>query len=137
MRAPRLAAVVEVEPDDHHQVPRDLVAAAYRASHAGTVLLVLNGLSSAQIDRALDSVVGHERGVAGVEYCIPGTLGDVLQRRGWPFVGAVRTTALARQLSGRQVVLVPPDKALGILGDLHAWGRLSARVPRANKGALA
>jgi hypothetical protein len=83
MASLRLAAVIEVRPDPEGQAPGGLIKAAYRASCEGTVVLVLNGVSAAQVDRVLDSVVPEVREVAGVVYCTPATLEPLLQRSGW------------------------------------------------------
>lgn len=118
MSAPRLAAVIEVGPGPAGEVPVALVSAAYRASRAGTVVLILNGVSAAQVDRALDAVVSQVSGVAGVVYCAPAALEGLLQDRGWPRVASVGTRALAAPLRHRGVQVVPPNRALRALGRL-------------------
>jgi hypothetical protein len=83
MALSRLAAVIEVRADPKGEAPNGLIRAAYRASREGTVVLVLNGVSAAQVDRVLDSVVPEVGDVAGVVYCTPATLEPLLQRSGW------------------------------------------------------
>jgi hypothetical protein len=124
MSLPRLAAVVEVGPDRAGGVPVDLVRAAYYASRGGTVVLVLNGLSAAQVDRALDPVVSLAKGVEGVIYCSPAALGMLLRQRGRPGVASVGTRALAAPLARCGVRLLRPDRVLATLGELGRNGGL-------------
>ena len=116
-RASRVAMVVEVRADEGGRAPGGLVGAAYRASRQGTVVLVLNGLSAAQVDRALDSVVANVDGVAGVEYCTPATLEGLLQESGWPSVAFVDTGKIAAPLSRHGVRVLSPDSALDALDE--------------------
>jgi hypothetical protein len=105
----RIAAVVEVRADPSGAAPGGLIGAAYRASRDGTVVLVLNGLSATQVDRALDAVVPCVGGVAGVAYCTPATLEGVLQECGWPAIAFVDTMTIAAPLTERGVRVLPPD----------------------------
>ncbi len=116
MRGPSLAAVIEIGPDTSGEVPVELVQAAYRASGGGTVVLLLNGVSPAQVDQALDPVVSRVRGVQGVVYCTPESLDSLLQQRGQPRLASVRTTALAAPLAHDGVRVVSPERALRALG---------------------
>jgi hypothetical protein len=120
MAVSRPAAVIEVSADPKGDAPAGLIRAAYRASREGTVVLVLNGVSAAQADRALDPIVAQVGGVAGVVYCTPATLEGFLQQRGWPRVACVGTRALAAPLTQRGVLVLPPDRALRALGELGA-----------------
>jgi hypothetical protein len=123
MSAPRLAAIVEVAPGSTGEVPVDLVRAAYRASRHGTVVLVLNGVSTTQVDRALDAVVGQTTGVRGVVYCSPAGLDLVLKQAGPPRLASAVTSALRAQLASRGVPLVPLDSLLRRLHRLAGAGR--------------
>lgn len=53
----RLAAVVEISRRADGQLPDERIAAAYRCSRENAVLLVLNGVTSTEVDRVLDPVV--------------------------------------------------------------------------------
>jgi hypothetical protein len=119
-KAPGLAAVVEVSADPGGAAPGRLLRAAYLASREGTVALVLNGLSAAQADRALDPVVPDAGGVAGVVYCTPATLEPLLQQRGWPRLAFVVSRALAVPLAGHGVRVLPLERALPALQRLGA-----------------
>jgi len=112
MPAPRLAAVIEVVPGSTGEVPVDLVRAAYRASRHGTVVLVLNGVSSARVDRALDAVVGQTTGVQGVVYCLPAGLALVLRQAGRPRLASAGTSALRAELASHGVPVLPLDSVL-------------------------
>jgi hypothetical protein len=89
-----LAAIIGVRPDGAGRVPVDLVRAAYRASRLGPVVLVLNGVSAAQVDRALDSTVSSIGAVSGVIYCSPATVGRFLPQRRW-----TRSAGARREMS--------------------------------------
>jgi len=89
-----------------------------KAELPGTVVLVLNGVSPAQADRALDPIVPEAGGVAGVVYCTLTTLEPLLQQRGWPRVAGVDSRALAAPLTQNGVLVLPPDRALRALGEL-------------------
>jgi hypothetical protein len=128
MPVPRLAAVIEVGPGPIGEVPVDLVRAAYCASRRGTVVLVLNGVSSAQVDRALDPVVQQARGVQGVVYCSPAALELLLRQSGRPRVASVGTRALVAPLTRRGVRLLPRNSVL------RALGRLGRGVGRGTSG---
>jgi hypothetical protein len=112
MPAPRLAAVIEVVPGSTGEVPVDVVRAAYCASRHGTVVLVLNGLSSAQVDRALDAVVGQATGVHGVVYCAPGGLDRVLRQAGPPRFASAWTSAVRADLARHGVPVFRQDAVL-------------------------
>src|SRR5258708_15602565 len=118
MEASRPAAVIEVSVDPKGGVPAGLIRAAYLASREGTVVLVLNGVSPAQADRALDPIVPEAGGVAGVVYCTLTTLEPLLQQRGLPRVAGVDSRALAAPLTQNGVLVLPPDRALRALGEL-------------------
>ncbi len=118
MEASRPAAVIEVSVDPKGGVPAGLIRAAYLASREGTVVLVLNGVSPAQADRALDPIVPEAGGVAGVVYCTLTTLEPLLQQRGWPRVAGVGSRALAAPLTQNGVLVLPPYRALRALGEL-------------------
>jgi hypothetical protein len=128
MAASRPAAVIEVSADPKGGVPAGLIQAAYLASREGTVVLVLNGVSPAQADRALDPIVPEVGGVAGVVYCTPATLEPFLLQRGWPRVAGVGSRALAAPLTQRGVVVLPPDRALRALGELGVASGGGARL---------
>jgi len=83
MSATKLAGVIEVGLDSNGEVPVDLLRSAYLASRDGTVILVLKGVSTKQVDHALDPIVSKAVGVAGVLYCMPSSLEPLLKRRGW------------------------------------------------------
>lgn len=88
MSATKLAGVIEVGLDARGEFPVGLVRAAYMSSRHGTVILVLNGVSTTQVDRALDPIVSRTDGVAGVLYCTPSSLERLLRLRGWQESGA-------------------------------------------------
>jgi hypothetical protein len=121
-----VAAVVEVHADGPAGSPETLVGAAYRASREGTVVLVLNGVSASQVDRALDAVVPRVADVAGVAYCTPSTLERVLDDSGWPAVAFVETGSIAAPLAERGVHVLPRGLALRALAALDQW-RTAAR----------
>jgi hypothetical protein len=118
MMSSRPAAVVEVSMDRTGEVPGGLIRAAYRASRQGMVVLVLNGISAVEVDRALDAVVSQEGSVAGVVYCTPTTLEPFLEQSGWPRIAIVGTVALAADLAERGVRVLPPARALRALRKL-------------------
>ncbi len=53
----RIAAVLEIAPESSGALPTGLLAAAYRASSVGYVILVLRGVSPQAVDRVLDPFV--------------------------------------------------------------------------------
>jgi hypothetical protein len=114
--ASKVAVVIEVRADPGGNAPGSLLGAAYRASREGTVVLVLNGVSATQVDRALDSVVARVGGVAGVAYCTPSTLERLLQECGWPSIAFVGTRTIAAPLTRHGVRVLPPE-ALGAPGE--------------------
>jgi hypothetical protein len=63
-----LAAIIEVMSGPDGSLPVELIRKAYRASKAGHVVLVLNGVSVQAIDRILDEVVADSGKVHGVLY---------------------------------------------------------------------
>lgn len=114
----KVSTVIEVRAEPGGTAPRGLLGAAYRASRDGTVVLVLNGISPTQVDRALDSVVAHVGGkVAGVAYCTPATLERLLQDRGWPEIAFVGTRQIAAPLTRHGVRVLSPDSAAGALAE--------------------
>lgn len=66
---PPVLAVVEIAPSSEARLRAHLVSAAYRASRAGIVVLVLQNVARASVDELLDPVV-HSIGssVCGVLY---------------------------------------------------------------------
>lgn len=124
--ATKVAVVIEVRADPGGNAPGGLLGAAYRASREGTVVLVLNGVSASQVDRALDSVVPRVGGVAGVAYCTPVTLERLLQECGWPAIAFVGTRTIAAPLTRHGVRVLPPDSALVALDE---WSGESAAEP--------
>lgn len=70
----RIAAVLEIAPEPSGALPTGLLAAAYRASSVGYVILVLRGVSPQSVDRVLDPLVASSRnwrlnGVVYVDAC--------------------------------------------------------------------
>lgn len=57
----RIAAVLEIAPESNGALPTGLLAAAYRASSVGYVMLVLRGVSPQAVDRVLDPFVSSSR----------------------------------------------------------------------------
>lgn len=57
----RIAAVLEIAPESSGTLPTGLLAAAYRASSVGYVMLVLRGVSPQAVDRVLDPFVSSSR----------------------------------------------------------------------------
>lgn len=57
----RIAAVLEIAPESSGALPTGLLAAAYRASSVGYVMLVLRGVSPQAVDRILDPLVSSSR----------------------------------------------------------------------------
>jgi hypothetical protein len=57
----RIAAVLEIAPESSGALPTGLLAAAYRASSVGYVMLVLRGVSPQAVDRVLDPLVSSSR----------------------------------------------------------------------------
>jgi hypothetical protein len=57
----QIAAVLEVAPESSGGLPTGLLAAAYRASSLGYVMLVLRGISPQAVDRVLDPLVSSSR----------------------------------------------------------------------------
>jgi hypothetical protein len=57
----RIAAVLEIAPESSGALPIGLLAAAYRASSVGYVMLVLRGVSPQAVDRVLDPFVSSSR----------------------------------------------------------------------------
>ncbi len=111
MTVSRLAAIVEVNAEAGGAVPGGLIRDVYRASREGTMVLVLNGLSTAQADRALDPIVPQLADVAGVVYCTSATLERVVPQSGWPDVAFVDTRELATRLARRGIRVLPTDRA--------------------------
>jgi hypothetical protein len=105
--SPELAAVVEIDSSQKGRLPVGRIRQAYRASRRGTVALVLNGVSPAQVDRALDPIVREVRGVAGVVYCTRATLTPLLRRPGQSSVAWLGSKELAGELAKAGVVVSP------------------------------
>lgn len=57
----QIAAVLEIAPESSGALPAGLLAAAYRASSVGYVMLVLRGVSPQAVDRVLDPLVSSSR----------------------------------------------------------------------------
>ncbi|HJU69413.1 MAG TPA: hypothetical protein VJ650_14325 [Gemmatimonadaceae bacterium] len=57
----RIAAVLEIAPESSGALPTGLLAAAYRASSVGYVMLALRGVSPQMVDRVLDPLVSSSR----------------------------------------------------------------------------
>lgn len=57
----QIAAVLEIAPDSTGTLPTGLLAAGYRASSVGYVMLVLRGVSPQAVDRVLDPLVSSSR----------------------------------------------------------------------------
>ena len=57
----QIAAVLEIVPESSGALPIGLLAAAYRASSVGYVMLVLRGVSPQAVDRVLDPFVSSSR----------------------------------------------------------------------------
>lgn len=130
VRDGKVATVIEVLAEPGGTAPRGLLGAAYRASREGTVVLVLNGVSPTQVDRALDSVVARVGGgVAGVAYCTPANLERLLLEHGWPTVAFVVTRTIAAPLTEHGVRVLSPDSARGALDE---WSGESAEPAKGN-----
>jgi hypothetical protein len=119
MRAPTIA-LIEVRADALGRAPIDLVRAAYRASREGRMALLLDGVTTAEVDRALDPVVPVLTGVSGVVYCTAATLEPVLDESGWPRMAFVGSEAVAARLAPKGVRVLPADEALGALSEWAA-----------------
>jgi hypothetical protein len=57
----QIAAVLEIAPESSGALPTALLAAAYRASSVGYVMLALRGVSPQAVDRVLDPLVSASR----------------------------------------------------------------------------
>jgi hypothetical protein len=57
----RIAAVLEIALESSGELPTGLLAAAYRASSVGHVMLALRGVSAQAVDRILDPLVSSSR----------------------------------------------------------------------------
>lgn len=57
----QIAAVLEIAPESSGALPIGLLAAAYRASSVGYVMLALRGVSPQAVDRVLDPFVSSSR----------------------------------------------------------------------------
>ena len=57
----QIAAVLEIAAESSGGLPTGLLAAAYRASSVGYVMLVLRGVSPQAVDRVLDPLVSSSR----------------------------------------------------------------------------
>jgi hypothetical protein len=135
MGASRIAAVIEVGSLANGRVPVGLVRAAYRASHSGTVVLVLNGVSATEVDRALDEVVSVTKGVKGVVYCSPESLGTMLLEGGLPRLASAGTQAIAGPLARQGVPILPPSSLLRALRGPGQSRRRALRQERSERAA--
>lgn len=53
-----VGALLEIGRDTSGLIPRELISAAYRASRAQTVMLVLDAVSPREVDAILDPMIG-------------------------------------------------------------------------------
>ena len=113
--------IVEVEPNASGMLPARLIAAAYQASSAGPVTLVLRGTSTAAVDRILDPIVGAERrDVCGVRYVSSTDTTAVRTACETAHLGIARTPELQRLLAEAGVPCSAPEDADRVLGDRRA-----------------
>ena len=120
----QLTAVVEIGSTRSGRFPVGLIRDAYRASRRGTVALVLNGVSPAEVDRVLDPNVKQVRDVAGVVYCTRATLPRLLRKSGPSGVAWIGSKELGVELSKEGVAASP----LVGRNRLRNWSRRRGRA---------
>lgn len=109
-------ALIEVAAGGGSNDPQALLSFAYRVSRTGRVLLVLNGLSRAQADRMLDTVVRDEGlDVAGLQYVDGSDHATVVR-----LAAAARTVVAVSEplkslLENSGIPHVPPDQLMGVV----------------------
>jgi hypothetical protein len=59
LRLARIRGVVEVVPGPDGKPPADVLWQAYCASRSGVIVLALNGVTAAAVDRVMDGIVPH------------------------------------------------------------------------------
>ena len=59
LRLARIRAVVEIVPGPDGKPPADVLWQAYSASRSGVIVLALNGVTAAAVDRVMDGIVPH------------------------------------------------------------------------------
>lgn len=96
----RLVGLVEIVADARGELPRELIRRAYRASASGTIGLLLDHVSTEELDRTLNDVVRCTPGVHGVVYCTSQSLPELLSDRGVPDVVVAQSATVRKLLSG-------------------------------------
>jgi hypothetical protein len=115
-----LAAIIEVISDPDGSLPVELIRKAYRASRAGHVVLVLNGVPAPAIDRILDDVVAYAGKVHGVLYADVKNASVWVSRLAVPEFALVSTEPLRALLAARHARMLPASDAVQVLETLSA-----------------
>ena len=107
----RYSAIVEVARHADGAVPVSLIAAAYRASVAAPVLLVLRDVEVSAIDRILDPLVAKSRKpVHGVVYVAAGDESRIVRAAREAVFAVTSTPALGRLLASHGLTSVSVDE---------------------------
>ena len=107
----RYSAIVEVARHADGAVPASLIAAAYRASVAAPVLLVLRDVEVSAIDRILDPLVSKsKKPVHGVVYVAAGDESRIVRAAREAVFAVTSTPALGRLLASHGLTSVSVDE---------------------------
>ena len=115
--------IVEIEPNSAGGLPSRLISAAYHASGAEPVTLVLRGASPAAVDRVLDPIVVHgRRDVCGVSYVDASDRAAVRAAAQAARIGVGRTAEFRALLADLGVQCFAPEDAEAVLRPSGARG---------------
>ncbi len=120
--------IVEVEPTPAGALPTPLITAAYHASSAGPVTLVLRGTTSTAVDRVLDDVVHGRRDVFGVRYVNASDRAGVIAAARTAQIAVGRTPEFRALMADRGVDCCAPEDGDRVLAPLSVRGVQSGRA---------
>lgn len=116
-----IAAVLEISPESSGALPTGLLAAAYRASSVGYVMLVLRGVSPQAVDRVLDPLVSSSRTwhLNGVVYVDARDEQFVCSAAKRARIVVASSDEFRAQLDAREIAYADPRTAMERLSELE------------------
>jgi hypothetical protein len=124
----QIAAVLEIAPESTGALPTGLLAAAYRASSVGYVMLVLRGVSPQAVDRILDPLVSSSRTwrLNGVVYVDARDEQFVCSAAKRARIVVASSDELRATFEARQIPFVDVRSAVERLSELERGGGVTA-----------
>ena len=133
----QIAAVLEIAPESSGGLPTGLLAAAYRASSVGYVMLVLREISPQAVDRVLDPLVSSSRNwrLNGVIYVDARDEQFVCSAAKRARIVVASSEEFRAQLQAREIPCTDPDTGMERLSELERG--VGVTIPAAAVASIA